>query len=78
MLNGDALFAGVKSFVSKNNVNCRLVKLINPDSGELAEVFVQEGVSIPEIPLMTKVKVSIDWRSIGRGTSYSLISIARG
>lgn len=79
LLEGSALFAGLKEFTAKSGVQCRICKLINGDTGEVAEIFVSDGCSVPKgLAIMTPVKIKVDWVSFGQRTSFNLVEVVPG
>ena len=76
MLEGSAVFAGVKEFTAKSGKECRICKLVNDKTGEVAEIFMSDGCVIAKtITIMSKVKVKVAWASFGQRTSFSVVEI---
>lgn len=79
MLEGSALFAGVKEFTAKSGVQCRICKLVNGETGEMAEIFLSNDCSLPKgLAIMAPVKIKVDWVSFGKGTSFNLVEVVPG
>lgn len=76
MLEGNAVFAGLKEFTAKSGKQCRVCKLINDKTGEVAEIFMADGCVIAKtITIMSKVKVKVAWSSFGQRTSFTVVEI---
>lgn len=79
MLEGKAIFAGVKEFMSKKGNLCRVAKLISSETGDYAEIFIHDTCRVATgIKLMSEVKVKVDWASIGGRASFSVMEISPG
>jgi len=76
LLEGNAIFVGLKEFTAKSGVKCRLCKLVNGKTGEVAEIFMSDDcVLSKDITIMTPVKIKVDWLSFGQRTSFNLIEM---
>ena len=79
MLEGSAIFAGVKEFTAKSGVQCRICKLVNGETGEMAEIFLSNDCSLPKgLTIMAPVRIKVDWQSFGQRTSFNLVEIVPG
>lgn len=76
MLEGNAVFVGLKEFTAKSGAQCRLCKLVNGETGEVAEIFMSDDCVFPKgLTIMTPVKIKVDWLSFGQRTNFNLIEM---
>lgn len=76
MLEGIALFAGLKEFTAKSGTKCRICKLVDGDTGEMAEVFMSDSCPVPVgLKIMAPVQIKIEWQSFLGRTSFNLVEI---
>jgi|GEM_PF-7019190 len=79
MLEGKAIYAGVREFMSKKGNLLRVAKLISSETGDYAEIFIHDSCRVAAgIKLMSEVKVKVDWASFGGRTSFSVMEISPG
>lgn len=79
MLEGSALFAGIKEFTAKSGVQCRICRLVNGETGEMAEVFMSDSCPLPKgLTIMAPVKIKVDWQAFSGRTSFNLVEVMPG
>lgn len=76
MLVGKALFLGMKQVRTKDEKVFNIIRLIDPDSGELGEFFVSEQANVVNgLSLLQPVVVEVKWSSGQKGTRFNLVSV---
>ena len=77
MLVGKALYAGMKQIKTKDEKVFKLVRLIDPNSGEYGEFFVGDSAVDNGLSMLQPVVVEMAWSSGQRGTRFILVSLRK-
>lgn len=79
MLEGKAVYGGLREVTSKKTGNTfTIFRMINSVSGEMAELFLADGVQVPKgLSILEPIKVKVDWTHSGNGTRFRLIEVSK-
>jgi len=72
------LFLGMKQVRGKDERIYNVIRLIDPDSGELGEFFAGESANVVDgLSLLQPVVVEVTWSSGHKGTRFNMVSVRK-